>query len=113
MKHVLFAVMFASLAAGASAQTDKQEVAALRGECSAKYSAKYMAKLDGKAKDSNEYQFVYSKGVYKGEQVAGKKLDCTEQQYAAYLNTVDPTRVMTAYPTAAGRPMVKPVETTK
>lgn len=103
MKHVLFAMMFASLAAGASAQTDKQEVVALRGEC----AAKYMAKLDGKAKDSNEYQFVYYKGEYKGEQTAGKKLDCTEQQYAAYLNTVDPTRVMTAYPTAAGRPTVK------
>lgn len=109
MKHALFAVMLASLAAGASAQTDTQEAIALRGECSAQYTAK----LDTQAKAANEYQFVYYKGEYKGEQVAGEKLGCTEQQYAAYLNTVDPARVMSAYPTAAGRPMVKPTEAKK
>ncbi|MBW8845700.1 MAG: hypothetical protein JF607_12105 [Burkholderiales bacterium] len=32
---------------------------------------------------------------------------CTEEQLAAYLDKADPTLVMTAYPSAAGRPKAK------
>ena len=38
----------------------------------------------------------------------GKLLPCTQLQYAAYLDTkADPVKVMSAYPTAAGRPTLK------
>ena len=56
---------------------------------------------------SNEYQFVYANGKYKGEAKPGKLLACTEGQYAAYLDKADPAKVMSAYPTAAGRPAAK------
>ncbi len=78
-------------------------VASLKSECAAKYDAK----LDAKATSANEYEFVYAKGEYKGEAQAGKALPCTEKQYVAYLETADPTRVMNAYPTAAGKPVAK------
>jgi hypothetical protein len=80
---------------------------ALRGECASKYSAHYAQADQAKASDAADYTFVYHKGQYKGEHVAGQSLDCTEQQYASFLNTVDMDRVMSAYPTAAGRPSVK------
>ena len=104
MKRILFAVTLASLGASAFAHADEAAaVSALRSECASKYSAK----LDAKAGDANEYHFVYAKGEFKGEAQPGKTLACTEGQYAAYLNTVDPVRVMQAYPTAAGRPVEK------
>ena len=79
------------------------EVVALRADCAASYTSGTQAKAD-----ANEYQFVYAQGKYKGEATGGKQLPCTEGQYAAYLDTkADPTRVMSAYPTAAGRPTVK------
>ncbi|MDM4766417.1 hypothetical protein [Pelomonas sp. SE-A7] len=99
----LAAVGAASLAQAAT--TPQAEISALKGECAAQYSASYYGK--DKAPSSNEYQFVYSSGKYKGEAQPGKMLACTEQQYAAYLDKADPVRVMNAYPTAAGRPTAK------
>lgn len=79
------------------------EVAALRADCAASYTSALQAKAE-----ANEYQFVYAQGKYKGEATGGKQLPCTEGQYASYLdNKADPTRVMSAYPTAAGRPTAK------
>lgn len=79
------------------------EIAALRADCAASYTSVPQAKAE-----SNEYQFVYAQGKYKGEASGGKQLACTEGQYAAYLdNKADPSRVMSAYPTAAGRPTAK------
>jgi len=111
MKSTVFAVILASLATSALAATSKPaaegpEASALRAECAMKYSPK----LDAQPKAANEYQFVYSKGEYKGEQLPGKVLACTESQYVAYLDKADPARVMAAYPTAAGRPSVKPAK---
>ncbi len=105
MKSILTALTIASLACASSfAHADENTaIGALKSECAAKYSAK----LDVKTAAANEYHFVYAKGEFKGEAQPGMNLACTEGQYAAYLNTVDPTRVMSAYPTAAGRPMVK------
>jgi len=92
----------ASLALVASfAHAADVTVETLRTECAAKHSAKLDTKDDGAA---SSYHFVYAKGEYKGEAQSGKALPCTEGQYAAYLDTQDPTRVMSAYPTAAGRP---------
>jgi hypothetical protein len=100
MNRILFAAL--ALAACSFAHADEgAAVATLKGECAAKYADK----LDVKAAQENEYHFVYAKGEYKGEAKAGKALPCTEKQYVAYLETVDPTRVMAAYPTAAGRPV--------
>ena len=97
------AALLAAFAAQAGTQTPEQ--AELRGECAKSYSDTSSVAVP---QASNEYQFVYSNGKYKGEAKAGKMLPCTEQQYAAYLdNKADPTKVMAAYPTAAGRPTVK------
>lgn len=109
MKSKLFAVILATLSAASWAGSDKAvaysaEVGALRAECAASYGSK----IDSKAKAANEYQFVYYKGEFKGEQRPGQALACTEGQYAAYLDKADPARVMAAYPTAAGRPSAKP-----
>jgi len=111
MKTPLIAMTLIALSAAAQAASGKDdetgEGKALRGECAQKYSAGYASQDAARSADSSEYVFVYHKGQYKGEHVAGQSLDCTERQYAAYLNTVDPTRVMAAYPTAAGRPSIK------
>ncbi|MDY0744216.1 hypothetical protein SNE35_06850 [Paucibacter sp. R3-3] len=94
LASLALAASFAHAAEGVTVET-------LRTECAAKYSAKLDTKDDGAA---NSYHFVYAKGEYKGELQSGKALPCTEGQYVAYLDTQDPTRVMSAYPTAAGRP---------
>nr|WP_316643744.1 hypothetical protein [uncultured Roseateles sp.] len=109
MKSIFLALILAPIAAAswaqpATAQKEGPEAYALRSDCAATTSAK----LNAKPQAANEFVFVYYKGEYKGEATAGGTLDCTERQYAAYLNTVDPSRVMSAYPTAAGRPQVKP-----
>jgi hypothetical protein len=101
MKRSLLALLLAPLAATSWAATTSPEISALRAECASSYSARLSTPA------ANEYQFVYSKGRYKGEHQAGQSLACTESQYAAYLDKADPTRVMAAYPTAAGRPKVK------
>lgn len=101
-KSLMSALILACAATGAwAAQGESAEVQSLRAECAAKTGTTQQAKA------ANEYQFVYYKGAYKGEQVAGKTLPCTETQYVAYLDKADPTRVMAAYPTAAGRPVAK------
>ena len=99
MKSLLTLASLALVASFAHA-ADGVTVETLRTECAAKYSAKLDTKDDG----ASSYHFVYAKGEYKGEAQSGKALPCTEGQYAAYLDTQDPTRVMSAYPTAAGRP---------
>jgi len=106
MKRNLFIALAAvgAVSLAQAAPPPSAEIAALKGECAAQYSAAYNK---GTPAASNEYQFVYSSGKYKGEAQPGKMLACTEQQYAAYLDKADPVRVMGAYPTAAGRPMVK------
>jgi len=108
MKIVLVAVTLASLTAASWAASDAPNAAAatLRAECAAQHSAK----LDGSAPAANEYRFVYAQGQYKGEAQAGKTLACTESQYVAYLDKADPSLVMSAYPTAAGRPTAKSVK---
>ena len=102
MKRTLLALILTPLAALSWAQSP--EATALRVECAAKMSPVTEAKT-GAAK---EYQFVYSKGEYRGEKQNGKLVGCNEAQYNGYLASVDPTRVMSAYPTAAGRPNIKP-----
>jgi len=108
MKRVLTAVTLASLTAASWAASDapSAEMGALRAEC----AAQHMAKLDAAGKDANEYRFVYAQGQYKGEYQPGKTLACTDAQYAAFLGTSDPSRVLAADPTAAGRATAKPVK---
>jgi hypothetical protein len=102
MKRTLLALILTPLAALSWAQSP--EATALRVECAAK-----MAPMtDAKAGAAKEYQFVYSKGEYRGEKQNGKLIGCNDAQYNGYLASVDPTRVMAAYPTAAGRPNIKP-----
>lgn len=114
MKHTLTSLALCSLSllaasahAASPAANESAAGQALRAECASKYSAHYAQAEQTQASGAAEYTFVYHKGQYKGEHVAGQALDCTEQQYASYLNTVDLDRVMNAYPTAAGRPSIK------
>lgn len=114
MTRTLTAIALTSLSllagvaqAASPAATESAAGQALRGECASKYSANYAQADQAQTSGAAEYTFVYHKGQFKGEHVAGQSLDCTEQQYASYLNTVDLDRVMSAYPTAAGRPSVK------
>ncbi|MDC8786456.1 hypothetical protein [Roseateles koreensis] len=110
MNNKLFAALLVSTGlvsvAQAAAPSADAEVQALRNECAAASSVK----LGAAPKQDNEFHFVYYKGDYRGEQKAGRKLACTESQYAAYLDKTDPVRVMGAYPTAAGRPSAKPAK---
>ncbi len=107
--RTLFAAALALTACSFAHADENAAVASLKSECAAKYAAK----LDVKPAEANEYQFVYAKGEYKGEAQAGKALPCTEKQYVAYLETADPTKVMGAYPTAAGKPTAKDVKDKK
>ncbi len=114
MKYTISSIALLSLSAiaiaaqaASPALNESAAGQALRGECANKYSANYAQADQAQAQGAAEYTFVYHKGQYKGEHVAGQSLDCTEQQYAHYLTTVDLDRVMAAYPTAAGRPSVK------
>jgi len=107
MNRILLAAAL-SLAACSVAHAD-DAVSTLKSECAAKHSTK----ADVAANASGEYHFVYSKGEYRGEAQAGKDLPCTERQYVAYLETVSPDRVMSAYPTAAGRPAAKDAKDAK
>ena len=100
MKRILAtAAVLALIAPLAQAGTENADAKALRAECAAKNSVKFDAKAE-----ANEYRFVYSKGEYRGEAQPGKALNCSESQYSEFLASADPARVMSAYPTAAGRP---------
>ena len=95
MKTLLIALAFGAAAGVAGAASESiaysPEVTALRYECAAKYYPTEYA--------SRYYsQQAYDKGEYAG------KSQCSDQQYSSYLETVDPTRVMAAYPSAAGKP---------
>ncbi|HEY1131167.1 MAG TPA: hypothetical protein VGF12_17300 [Roseateles sp.] len=107
MKFLIPALAAFTAFAGTAAQAANNatpEQAELRAECAKSYSDTSSISTPVAA---NEYQFVYANGKYKGEARPGKLLACTEQQYAAYLDKADPSKVMAAYPTAAGRPTVK------
>ena len=90
MKRLLTtAALLALIAPMAHAATaENADAKALRAECAA----------------ANEYRFVYNRGEYRGEATAGQAVSCGQTQYAEYLASADPVRVMSAYPTAAGRP---------
>jgi len=103
MKSVLSALGLSALSCLASSAWAQATPEGLRAECAAKHQPQLGAQAA-----ANEHRFVYYKGQYRGEQQAGQTLPCAEAQYAAYLDKQDPARVMSAYPTAAGRPMVKP-----
>ena len=95
MKTLLIALALGASAGMAGAASEpaaySPEVSALRYECAAKYYPTEYA--------SRYYsQQSYDKGEYAG------KSQCSDQQYASYLETADPTRVMSAYPSAAGKP---------
>ncbi|TXI18228.1 MAG: hypothetical protein E6Q67_12090 [Roseateles sp.] len=105
MKFLIPALAAVATFAAQAASPATPEQAELRAECAKSYSDTSSAAMPMAA---NEYQFVYSGGKYKGEARPGKLLPCTEQQYVAYLdNKADPSKVMAAYPTAAGRPTAK------
>lgn len=100
-----FAVVTAFVGSAAQAANNATpEQAELRAECAKSYTD---TSSIATPVASNEYQFVYANGKYKGEAKPGKLLACTEQQYAAYIDKADPAKVMAAYPTAAGRPTAK------
>ncbi|MBV8123853.1 MAG: hypothetical protein JOY60_03295 [Burkholderiaceae bacterium] len=104
MKHILTAVTLAAIGSACFAADNQmqdsayQAEQALRSECASQHAVNL-----NKSQDQNEYVFVYAKSEYRGEYQAGHVLGCSEGQYAAYLNSADPMRVMAAYPTAAGR----------
>jgi len=79
MKKLALIALLAPLSAFAANDT-------LRSECATREGGK-----------ANEYEFVYTKG----------KLGCSERQYNTYLASLDPAKVMTAHPTAAGKPAVE------
>ncbi|HEY4080468.1 MAG TPA: hypothetical protein VGM81_07215 [Burkholderiaceae bacterium] len=98
MKTFLLALTLGSLATVAAAADSKYyspEITALHTECAAKYYA-------NEYKDKADY--AKEKDAYAKNEYSGAKSECSEQQYAAYLEGVDPARVMAAYPSAAGRP---------
>ena len=107
MKHILSmaaAAVLSLLGTSALAADSESDAYALHAECTASYygpadKAGSYAYNDPKADAKSEY-----KGEYKGEYRNGRLVSCTDQQYTAYLETVDPMRIMNAYPTAAGRP---------
>lgn len=105
MKFLIPALAAVTAFAAQAGSGTTPEQAELRAECAKSYSDTSNIVLPAAA---NEYQFVYSSGKYKGEAKPGKLLPCTSRQYAAYLdNKADPSKVMAAYPTAAGRPTLK------
>ena len=107
MKFLIPALAAVTAFVGSAAQAANNatpEQAELRAECAKSYTETSTITTPVA---SNEYQFVYSAGKYKGEAKANKLLPCTEKQYAAYLDKADPSKVMAAYPTAAGRPTAK------
>ena len=105
MKFLIPALAAVTAFAAQAANNTTPEQAELKAECANSYSATSSITTPVAA---NECQFVYANGKYKGEAKPGKLLACTSQQYAAYLdNKADPAKVMTAYPTAAGRPTTK------
>jgi len=105
-KNILIATTIALAACSVAHADEATELAALKSECAAKYDSAKDLKVASNS-NNNEYQFVYAKGEYKGEAQAGKVLPCTEKQFVAYLETADPSRVMAANPTAAGKPAKK------
>lgn len=96
---IALAALLGTSLAHAAKPAESREAQALRAECAAQHTVSF----DG-AREDNEYRFVYAKGQLRGEYTEGKALKCTEAQYVAYLDNADPARVMSAYPTAAGRP---------
>jgi hypothetical protein len=103
MKTLIATLALAGLVSSAMASGQNPEVAALRDECAAQVAQKHAKQ----SQDGNTFVYVYHKGQLKGEATGGAKLACSEAQYVAFLETADPDRVASAYPTAAGRPGAK------
>lgn len=72
----------------------------------------------GCAQNYASYLAYYPLGTKKSYQFAGDRIpgdtrhyadapSCNEEQYARYLDKADPSLVMAAYPSAAGRPRAK------
>lgn len=102
MKRILSTVAVLALTAPlAHAGTAAAQAKALRAECASQHAVKFDAPAA-----ANEYRFVYNKGQLRGEAQDGQTLACGESQYAQFLASADPVRVMNAYPTAAGRAAV-------
>ena len=101
MKRLLStAALLALIAPMAHAATaENADAKALRAECASQHAVKFE-----QAAAANEYRFVYNRGEYRGEATSGQSVSCGQTQYAEYLASADPVRVMSAYPTAAGRP---------
>lgn len=100
MKRLLItAAVLALTAPLAQAASENADAKALRAECAAQHAVAFEQPAA-----ANEYRFVYNRGEYRGEATAGASVACGQTQYAEYLASADPVRVMTAYPTAAGRP---------
>lgn len=89
--------LIAPLAQAATAEN--ADAKALRADCASQHAVKF-----DEAAAPNEYRFVYNRGEYRGEATGGSAVACAQTQYAEYLASADPVRVMSAYPTAAGRP---------
>ncbi len=97
---LISAALLALIAPLAQAATaENADAKALRAECASQHAVKF-----DQAAAANEYRFVYNRGEYRGEATSGQAVACGQTQYAEYLASADPVKVMSAYPTAAGRP---------
>lgn len=102
-KLLLIPALLAAAPLSALAQSSYYAQEDLRAECAKSY-AEYAGNYAGAAYYSTDYA-KDANGYYRYADKSYKP--CTEAQYAAYLDKADPTKVLAAYPTAAGRPSVK------
>ncbi|MBB3291817.1 hypothetical protein SAMN05428960_0456 [Mitsuaria sp. PDC51] len=103
MTRILISAALLALAApmahAAAASAENADAKALRAECASQHAVRFEQPAA-----ANEYRFVYNRGEYRGEATSGQPVACAQTQYAEYLASADPVKVMSAYPTAAGRP---------
>lgn len=103
MTRILISAALLALAApmahAAATSAENADAKALRAECASQHAASFEQPAA-----ANEYRFVYNRGEYRGEATSGQPVACAQTQYAEYLASADPVKVMSAYPTAAGRP---------
>ncbi len=103
MTRILISAALLALAApmahAAATSAENADAKALRAECASQHAVSFEQPAA-----ANEYRFVYNRGEYRGEATSGQPVACAQTQYAEYLASADPVKVMSAYPTAAGRP---------
>lgn len=104
MTRILISAALLALAAPmahatATTSAENADAKALRAECASQHAVRFEQPAA-----ANEYRFVYNRGEYRGEATSGQPVACAQTQYAEYLASADPVKVMSAYPTAAGRP---------